>query len=47
MKTTYPVIFTDVNTNILVDVPDQKQMKKEKKKALYLMQLKWQEMQLD
>ena len=34
MKLTYPTIFTDVNTNILVEVPDQKQMKKEKKKAL-------------
>lgn len=22
MKVTYPVIFTDVNTNILVEVPD-------------------------
>lgn len=51
MKVTYPVIFTDVNTNILVEVPDlgilTEANEEGKGKALSLMQLKWQEMQLD
>ena len=45
MKVTYPVIFTDVNTNILVEVPDLGILTEANEEGK--VQLKWQEMQLD